>query len=746
MRKNRTITEELVVVLSLILCLIVGVIGGLSYYHFSQTRKAELHKKAGEISNSLAETLAMPVWNLDQETIHYIVEASLKIDAIQAITVADENGELIYTAGDPAPGPVTFTEHREIFYTGQLPSGPRTFRIGALQILYSGQGVVQTRRRIILLTTVTAILVVLAMILVTNIVLRKMLRNPLDDLERGITKIAGGDYRHHLTEVPEADVNRIIQGVNRMADQIAERTSTLQAEIDMRRQADRSLHESKEKYYVLLENNPDPVVVYDMEGRVTYFNPAFTKTFGWSLTERIGRKMNDFVPQSSWPETREMIDKVIAGETFSNVESARYTKDGRVIQVSVSGAIYRDQEGRPQGTIVNLRDISAQKHLEMQINQGEKMRAIGTLAGGIAHDVNNLLMSIQGHVSIMMLEADPGHAHYERVAAIEQCVQSGASLTKQLLGFARGGKYEVKPMNLNEVVAEHCRMFGRTRKEVVLHQQTAQDLWTVEADRGQIEQVLLNLCINAWQAMPGGGEIYIRTENLVIDKSYLAPYHVEPGRYVRLTVTDTGVGMDESTRQRIFEPFFTTRQMGKGTGMGLASVYGIVKNHDGFINVYSEVGKGTTFTIYLPAIKGTWEPAESQAREETVVKGTETVLLVDDEPQVLRVAGEMLESLGYTVQTARSGQEAIEAYSANSSADLVILDMVMPGMGGSETYERLLKINPAIRTILSSGYSINGEASEIMKKGCNAFIQKPFTVVELSRTIRSVLDRDEDTS
>ncbi|HUU39629.1 MAG TPA: response regulator, partial [Desulfatiglandales bacterium] len=269
-------------------------------------------------------------------------------------------------------------------------------------------------------------------------------------------------------------------------------------------------------------------------------------------------------------------------------------------------------------------------------------------------------------------------------------------------------------------------------------------LWPVEADQGQMQQVLLNIYINAWHAMPGGGNLFIHTENVILDEKYIKPFKIKHGRYVKISITDTGIGMDEATKQKIFDPFFTTKEMGRGTGLGLASVYGIIKNHGGFINVYSVKGEGTTFNIYLPpsekqAIK------EEKALDKKIMRGSETVLLVDDEDMLIVVGEKMLEELGYKVLTANSGAEAIEIYKKNQDKiDIALLDMVMPGIGGGETYDRLKKINPDIKVLLLSGYSINGQAVEILKRGCNGFLQKPFNLKVLSQKIKEICHGPQD--
>ena len=378
--------------------------------------------------------------------------------------------------------------------------------------------------------------------------------------------------------------------------------------------------------------------------------------------------------------------------------------------------------------------------LETQLQQAQKMEAVGTLAGGIAHDFNNLLMAIQGRTSIMLMKKDSSHPDIRHLKGIEDNVESAADLTRQLLGFARGGKYEVKPTDLNELVKKQNRMFGRTKKQISIRGKYEKDLWSVEVDQGQIDQVLLNLYVNAWQAMPAGGDLYLETENVALDENYVKPFSVETGRYVKISVTDTGVGMDRAIQKKIFDPFFTTKEMGRGTGLGLASAYGIIKNHSGFINVYSEKGHGTTFNIYLPASEK--EIMEDKKSAGDTLKGTETVLFVDDEDMIIEVAGELFEQLGYKVLTAGSGKEAIEIYEKNKEQiDIVLLDMIMPDMSGSDTYDSLKEINPDINVLLSSGYSINGQATEIIDRGCSGFIQKPFKMKELSQKLREVLDK-----
>ncbi len=511
-------------------------------------------------------------------------------------------------------------------------------------------------------------------------------------------------------------------------------------DITERKRIEDALKQSEEKYRIVLEANPDPVVVYDMAGNVTYFNIAFTNVFGWTLEECFGKSMDVFVPADAWPETRMMIDKVLSGENFSGIETRRYTKEGSIIPVSISGSIYMDEDGEPMGSVINLRDISEQKELERQLQQAQKMEAVGTLAGGIAHDFNNLLMGIQGCTSLLYFDIDSSHPGFEYLNRIEDYIKNAANLTKQLLGFARSGKYEVKPTDMNEIVNKSSDMFGRTKKEITIHKKNQAHIWTVEVDQSQIEQVILNLYVNAWQAMSGTGELYIQTENVILNDNDVKPYGVKSGRYVKISVTDTGIGINKNIQHRIFDPFFTTKEMSRGTGLGLASAYGIIKGHGGIINVQSREGEGTTFNIFLPA--SSKKIVKEKRLQKEILKGTETILFVDDEDMIIDVGCDILKKLGYEVLTAKSGKEAIEIYRINQKKiDLIILDMVMPEMDGGNTYDRLRDVNPDIKVLLSSGYSIDGHAEKILSRGCDGFIQKPFDIKRLSLEIRKILDR-----
>ena len=395
--------------------------------------------------------------------------------------------------------------------------------------------------------------------------------------------------------------------------------------------------------------------------------------------------------------------------------------------------------GNITGVVEFVRDITEQKRLETQLRQAERMESIGTLAGGIAHDFNNLLMGIQGRISLMMMEADTNGFMAENLRETETIVRRAAELTSQILGFARGGKYEVRPTDMNDLLEQSLRMFARTSKEIAIHKKFEKDLWTVAADRVQIEQVLLNIYVNAWQAMPGGGRIYLQTANTVLEEPAVRPHGLEAGKYVKVSITDTGLGMDKEIQKRVFDPFFTTKDKERGTGLGLASAYGIVKNHGGFILLESRPGEGATFHVHLPAVDA--PVPRGLGLMPHVDRGEETVLLVDDEDFVRDVGRSMLERIGYRVLTASGGKEALERFEEHrEQIDLVILDLVMPEMDGGAVFDRLREMDAGVKVLLSSGYSLSGQAAEILKRGCNGFIQKPFDLRTLSQKLREVIE------
>jgi PAS domain S-box-containing protein len=504
-------------------------------------------------------------------------------------------------------------------------------------------------------------------------------------------------------------------------------------DISQRIEAEKAKRESEERYRSVVEYSHDGIMIMDTDFKIVYSNDALTRILGYSPREIEGSDFRKYLGDGDVELASEHILSIKSGKNPPRPVFKIVCKNRDERSVKVSANRFMDSKG-DEKIFFQIQDITDQlraeqekKHLEAQLVHAQKMEAVGTLAGGIAHDFNNLLMGIQGHVSLMRLQIDTDHPFDEYARGIESNVKSAANLTRQLLGFARKGKYEPRPTNLNDILEKSLDMFSRTHKEIRALKRFQKDIWTVEADPGQIEQVVINLYLNAWQAMPDGGELYVQSENVFLSDVYCKPFEAPGGNYTKISVTDTGVGMDPETMERIFEPFFTTKEVGKGTGLGLASVY------------YSEIGHGTTFDIHLPASDGD-APKDTLVIHEPL-KGKETILLVDDEETPIHVEELMLKELGYSVLSARSGKEAIALYRENpENLDLVALDMIMPEMSGRQTYDELKKIRHDVKVLLLSGYSLNRQTEELLAKGCKGFIQKPFDIFQLSQKIREVLD------
>ncbi|MFZ1200713.1 MAG: PAS domain S-box protein [Desulfobacterales bacterium] len=516
-------------------------------------------------------------------------------------------------------------------------------------------------------------------------------------------------------------------------------------DISDRKQIEERLRESEERYRSLVETINDGIMVAQ-DQKVAFANPSITKILGYSI-EEIMASRDPFV--YIHPDDRAMVRERYLLRISGKAAPQRYpfrviTREKAVKWMEVTG-IRIDWNGRPAtlNCFVDITErVQAEKNrqeIEAQMARAQKVEAIGTLAGGIAHDFNNLMMGIQGNVSLMLDDLDAAHPHYGYLRNIEKQIKSGSRLTSQLLGYARKGRYQLRCLDMNQLIDELAQTFGRTRKDIPISLRLDPDLRAVEADKGQMEQVLLNLFVNAADAMPDGGDLTLKTGNVTQADIRSSLFKPKTGAYAVVSVTDTGTGMEREVLDHIFEPFFTTKEMGRGTGLGLASVFGIVKGHGGYIDVSSCRGRGTTFTVYLPAVGSAVSKAEPLPAD-GIQNGQGVVLLVEDEETVLQVNARMLRRLGYTVMEAADGAAAVDLFEQNwARINLVVLDMIMPGMGGAEVFERIRQINPAAKVLISSGCDIKDQAPEILGTGCHGFIQKPYSLEELSNKIQHII-------
>jgi PAS domain S-box-containing protein len=559
-----------------------------------------------------------------------------------------------------------------------------------------------------------------------------------------VVQIENGGHRQQVC-LPEPDQDRYFDLIGtplKYDDQLFGYLVVLR-DITESRYTQLALAESEKQFKSLNENAPIVIFTLNPQGRFSYVNPEWENVLGHSRDGIVGRHFSEFVlPHYIADYTRAFTRVRDNLEILSGLPVKLLHRDGSRRFFSISASPNLDGEGRINNIICLLKDQTGERELQTQLFQAQKMEAIGTLAGGIAHDFNNLLMGIQANISLVRMDNNQGKKGLDRIDSIERQIQTGASLTRQLLGYARKGKYRPAPLCLNPLVQEALTTFGRTRKALTINFDLLEDLPRIHADRGQMELVLLNLLINASDAMPDGGTLTVSTDIQTIPSAEMqSPPALGPGDYVHLRISDTGIGMDKKTQQRIFEPFFTTKAMGRGTGLGMASVYGVVNNHNGVIKVSSKPGEGTTFDLYFQTVM---DACHAPAQRESLHPGSGRILFVDDEPELLKVEAELMEHIGYQVTCTQSSFEALHYLSENpDSFDLVIIDMVMPGMGGRELYGHIRRLSPEMRILFSTGFGDVSETADLLTHDHSDMICKPYTAEALSQKIINMLGGPE---
>jgi PAS domain S-box-containing protein len=518
-------------------------------------------------------------------------------------------------------------------------------------------------------------------------------------------------------------------------------------DITQRKDAEEALQREKDFSSRILAVANVLIVVLDREGRILLFNRKCEEVSGWQEHEVRGKHIWDLLlPEQAAAEIREAFSQLDEKDIFPFHENPWCTRNGDERNIRWNNSVTRDERGQVVWVIGTGIDITEQRQLEEQLRHIQKMDAVGTLAGGIAHDFNNIIQAIMGYTSV--LKARIGHAGdgMEAIESIEQAGLRASELTTQLLGFARGGKYEVRPVNINQVVEKVVSMIRHTfDRSIEIRTDLSDGLPAVEGDAGQLEQTVLNLCINARDAMPTGGTLTLGTRHEEISGGEEGvPEDLARGKYISLSLSDTGMGIPSENLPRIFEPFFSTKAPGKGSGMGLAMAYGIVKNHGGYLDVRSAPGEGSTFRVLLPASSKEILLSPAAVSEEPLSGGTETVLFVDDEESLRLLAVEMLGRLGYRVLTAWNGLEALKTYEERrGEIAIVILDMIMPGMGGEETFHQLKEIDPSVRILISSGYTVEGRPQSLLSAGAAGFLQKPYRIGALAAALRRIIGGGE---
>ncbi|HMA85070.1 MAG TPA: PAS domain S-box protein [Desulfosalsimonadaceae bacterium] len=525
-------------------------------------------------------------------------------------------------------------------------------------------------------------------------------------------------------------------------------------DVSERIETEHALRKSEEKYRAILENIEDGYYEVDLAGNFTFFNDFACRISGRRPEEVMGVNYQEYTDAKNAEKLFQTFNEVyktgIPSKAF-DLEIIPKTGERRNVEISVS--VIKNEADEPVGFRGIIRDITERKEaeahkarLEAQLQQAQKMEAIGTLAGGVAHDFNNILQAINGYAQLLLMKKAPDDPDYNKLTQLQKSGERAAHLVEQLLTFSRKMEGQRRHVSLNHEIELVTKLLKQTTPKMIERRIDLDEaLWPVYADPVHMEQILLNLGSNAADAMPEGGTMAFETRNVFLDADYDELPGADPGPFVQLTVSDTGCGMDADTVQQIFDPFFTTKEVGKGTGLGLASVYGIVKSHGGHILCDSRVNQGTAFKIYLPAVSDPVPDTETAQQSATPEGGKETLLVVDDELPVREAATEILQHFGYQVLCAENAEQAIEIYrKKQNQVSLVILDLSMPGMGGNQCLRELLALNPSAKVIISSGYAANGLAKKALKSGALGFIGKPYQAADIAQKVRTVLDQETD--
>ncbi|MBU1564609.1 MAG: response regulator [Proteobacteria bacterium] len=741
----------------LLACLLALATGSYQIYSDFCRHRQETARMIRQVMMMQVESAALAAWSLDIAAAERVTTGLFQYLPIKEASLASDTGSVLAKKVRPhsAPGHLSWLAEKivesrdfssQLFIEGvEEPIGTLSFRVDSNVIAASFFD-----RTISNILASAIPLIFLSLILV--LMFHYLLTRPLFHLSGRLAAIDPEKPLQEPLEIPAGhehdELGLVVDTTNRLL-------SKFEQTLEHRRFVEMELQAAETKYRSIFDNAVEGIYQTSLDGRFLSANPALAKAIGYDNPAQLMAEVTDIGRQLYVDKNQrnELVEKLMHDGFVVNIETLFYRKDGTTIWASQSArVVYDEATGKPlfiEGTVA---DISGSKkamadlaRVEAQLMQSQKMEALGNLAGGVAHDFNNLLQIISGLVQLLLMKKSPSDPDYRYLHEVNKAAGRAAELIRRMLTFSRKVDAQKVPLNLNKVIEEALRLLERTvPKMISIRTSLTPDLAIIPADSMQMEQVIMNLVNNAVQAMGDTGTLTIETENFPVPTKYIDTYlELDPGDYVLMRVTDSGHGMDEATRQRIFEPFFTTKAPGRGTGLGLSSVYGIITSHSGKIICYSEQGVGTTFKIFLPVMNGEVRLRLLAEQDTTPISGgTENILLVDDEEPLLEIAGDILQQCGYSTCTARSGEDAIEIYREHAAEiHLVLMDLGMPGMGGKKCLEILREMDPSIKVIIASGYGSYDITKNPRQYGASAFLSKPYRLDILSRTVREVLDR-----
>jgi len=724
--------------------------------------RADLEQARLESGSSIAQILdmqqgpaAQAAWNLDRELAAGVLRGLFFSNPVSEAAIISDTGETLAHGKRQENRPATtqWLADKVIdttSYTRQLVIPGKDKSIGTLTVTIDSTVLAKpfldrTRRNVLHAVIPLTVLACLLLLL-----LYFKLTRPLVELSARLTDIDTAEpLRSPLPRPPSHEhdeLGLVVTTINRLLQQFDDLLQRMKA-------AESDLLAAEQKYRSIFDNALEGIYQTTLEGRFISANPFLARILGYASPDEMIAAIDNIGNQLYADPARreEFLQLLMRDGQVRGFEARFHSRDGSFLWGSQSARIVRDDAGRPLFIEGAVSDITLAKRaaedmarLEAQLMQAQKMEALGNLTGGIAHDFNNLLQIISGSVQLLLLNRDEGHPDHKQLSNISQAATRASDLIRRMLTFSRKVEVKKSPVDLNGLIRNILTLLERTiPRMVVIRTVLAPDLAAISADPSQMEQVIMNLANNAAQAMDGSGLMIIETDNFPVRERYSsASFVLDPGDYVMMKVTDNGPGMDESTRLRIFEPFFTTKGPGKGTGLGLASVYGIVTGHGGQITCYSEPGVGTSFLIFLPALQTGMLPPQHAPEIDRLIGGDETILLIDDEQAILAIAHAVLAQHGYHLFTARTAEEGLEIYHhQRGRIDLVILDLGMAGMGGIKCLETIRSLDPQARVIVASGYAGHEIAADPGRYGAAAFLAKPYPLNRLVTLARNVLDR-----
>ncbi len=720
--QKRSISEVFTASLIAMVVLVSIFAAILIYFNASQQAKEQLTGKANEYCSSLARILEIPLWNSDKESLKKIGEAYEQHELVSKLVIADNAGHVYVKYKRDSSAPAVDLKQSVLHDSKQ---------VGTVEIALTSQYYQEINGKLLWsgIVTVGSILLVLAV--ANGFLLRLVLSKPLMELGQVVNAYASGKYASVKKETPFIEFQPLMAVLDEMGNTITSQMVALQ--------------DAEKKYRSIYENAPAGIFQVAMDGRILNANPAMAGIFGTSSLEELQTVMSGI--ESQLYPLQEQRDALWAQLNdrgiIHNHEVQLFKQNRERVWISSNIRLLRDNAGNPlhlEGFVV---DITERKRLEEQLRQAAKMEAVGNLVGGVAHDFNNLMTAVIGYGDILLSHLQPNHPQRAAVEAIKRAGETAAVLTHRLLAFSRKQIVQPVVLDLNAVVADTEKMLHRMlREDIELIVRSDAGLNHIVTDPGQIEQVIINLAVNARDAMPSGGKLIIETANTFLDEAYCRNHvNVLPGSYVMLAVSDTGCGMDAETLSHIFEPFFTTKARGKGTGLGLATIYGIVKQSYGHIWAYSEPGKGSTFKIYFPASDLETSEAPVPPERKELPRGEGTIMVAEDNTAVRELAEAILKEQGYTVLSADCGQTCLRQLGEyKEPVDLLLTDVVMPDMNGKVLFQQVKERFPNLKVIFMSGYTDNVIVRHnVLEEGVN-FIQKPFTVQALLAKVQKVLD------